>query len=132
MAKKAANGKSPEKTNPTTILNALKAANGVLLLAPSWVPRSFLTPGRRLKLHVDDIYAFGANRGGIDERWFSSTTPAANEGADWDEGLSYVVYEGKKAFTLREAIAAEKENLVGPDIWKKYQRWPVYSKFFDN
>ena len=60
MAKKAANGKSPEKTNPTTILNALKAANGILRLAPTWVPRSFLTPGRRLKLHPDDLYAFGA------------------------------------------------------------------------
>ena len=28
-----------------------------------------------------------------------------NEGAAWDEGLSYVVHEGKPAFTLREAIA---------------------------
>jgi len=35
-------------------------------------------------------------------------------------------------FTLREVIAAEKENLIGPDIWGEYQRWPVYSKFFDN
>jgi hypothetical protein len=89
-------------------------------------------PGRRLKLHSDDVYALGATRGGIDERWFSSTTPAANEGAPPDEGLSYVVHEGQRAFTLRDAIAADKENLVGADIWGAYQRWPVYSKFFDN
>jgi hypothetical protein len=104
----------------------------VLHLAPTWVPRSFLMPGRRLKLHPDDLYALGARRGGIDERWFSSTTVAANEGAPPDEGLSYVVHDGAKAFTLREAIDAEKENLIGPDIWAAYQRWPVYSKFFDN
>ncbi len=118
--------------NPALIQEALKAAKGVLKLSPTWVPRSFLTPGRRLKLHIDDIYAYGADRGGIDERWFSSTTPAANEGAAWDEGLSYVVHNGQKACTLKAAIAAEKENLIGPEIWKKYERWPVYSKFFDN
>ena len=53
------------------------AVDGVLRLAPTWVPRSFLTPGRRIKLNPKDIYAYGADRGGIDERWFASTTPAA-------------------------------------------------------
>ncbi|HOM59078.1 MAG TPA: hypothetical protein PK770_04365, partial [Kiritimatiellia bacterium] len=56
---------------------ALNAGGGVLRLAPNWVPRSFCYPGRRLKLHPDDLYAFGLNRGGIDERWFGSTTEAA-------------------------------------------------------
>src|SRR5262245_5881763 len=86
-----------EKTSPTLLKQALNASGGVLRLAPTWVPRSFLTPGRRLKLHLADLYAYGANRGGIDERWFASTTPAANEGAAWDEGLSYVVHDRKKA-----------------------------------
>jgi hypothetical protein len=89
-------------------------------------------PGKRIKLAPQDYYALGAHRGGIDERWFASTTPAANEGAPPDEGLSYVVSNGKRAFTLREAVASEGERLVGPAIWQKYQRWPVYSKFFDN
>src|SRR6187397_3136868 len=92
---------------------ALDAGAGVLRLAPTWVPRSFLMPGRRIKLHPNDLYAYGADRGGIDERWFASTTPAANTGADWDEGLSYVVHDGKKAFTLREAIARDGEQLIG-------------------
>jgi hypothetical protein len=34
-------------------------------LTPTWVPRSFLHPGRRIKLHPDDYYASGADRGEI-------------------------------------------------------------------
>ncbi|MBV9122418.1 MAG: hypothetical protein JO112_03520 [Planctomycetes bacterium] len=114
------------------IQDALDAGNGILRLAPTWVPRSFLMPGRRIKLAPQDLYALGAHRGGIDERWFASTTPAANEGAPPDEGLSYVVSRGERVFTLREAIEKEGERLIGPSIWQRYQRWPVYSKFFDN
>ncbi len=129
---KPAAAESPEKTSPTLIKQVISASNGILRLGPTWVPRSFLMPGKRLKLHAADLYALGSQRGGIDERWFSSTTPAANAGAPWDEGLSYVVHGGKKAFTLREAIALEGDRLIGPALWDRYQRWPVYSKFFDN
>ena len=83
--------------------SALEIGKGVLRLAPNWVPRSFMHPGRRLKLHPDDIYAYGLNRGGINERWFSSTTEAANEGRVFDEGLSYIIH-GKHRFTLRDAV----------------------------
>lgn len=109
----------------------LERTGGLLRLAPCWVPRSFLQPGLRLKLHPDDIYAFGAHRGGIDERWFASTTEAANEGRQPDEGLSYVVV-GRERFTLRKAVEDCGATLVGRAIWEKYGRWPVYSKFFDN
>lgn len=111
--------------------DALTDGDGILRLAPTWVPRSFLQPGRRLKLHPDDYYALGMDRGGIDERWFGSTTPAANEGAPPDEGLSYVVH-GDRRFTLRDAIDALGAEIIGEEIWNKYGRWPVYSKFFDN
>jgi len=110
---------------------ALDAGEGVLRLAPTWVPRSFLMPGGRLKLSRDDLYALGTHRGGIDERWFSSTTAAANEGAPPDEGLSYVVQNGDR-FSLKDAIAEFGDETIGPALWKTYQRWPVYSKFFDN
>src|SRR6266540_370092 len=110
---------------------ALADTGGLLRLAPNWVPRSFLQPGKRLKLHPNDLYAYGANRGGIDERWFASTTEAANEGRVPDEGLSYVVV-GKERFTLRQAVAECGATLVGKSIWNTYKRWPVYSKFFDN
>jgi hypothetical protein len=130
--KKTRTSSVPDAGHDQLIKQALGVAGGILRLAPTWVPRSFLMPGRRLRLHPSDLYALGAQRGGIDERWFGSTTAAANEGAPWDEGLSYVVYEGKKAFTLREAIALAGGDLIGPTIWERYQRWPVYSKFFDN
>jgi hypothetical protein len=123
---------TPHASSAPLVRQALDAGEGILRLAPTWVPRSFLMPGRRIKLAPQDIYALGAHRGGIDERWFASTTHAANEGAAEDEGLSYVVYEGKRAFTLREAVAQEGATLVGGPIWDRYQRWPVYSKFFDN
>jgi hypothetical protein len=95
------------------------------------VPRSFLQPGKRLKLDPRDLYAFGLNRGGIDERWFASTTPAANEGREPDEGLSYILHRNCRIL-LREAIAELGAGIIGESIWGEYGKWPVYSKFFDN
>lgn len=111
--------------------DALTEGGGILRLSPTWVPRSFLQPGRRLKLHPQDYYALGTHRGGIDERWFGSTTVTTNEGAPDDEGLSYCVFGGEK-FTLRDAISELGAEIIGDSIWEKFQKWPVYSKFFDN
>jgi hypothetical protein len=111
---------------------ALEQGQGILRLAPNWVPRSFCIPGRRIKLHPDDYYALGGERGGIDERWFASTTPADNgplTGAN--EGLSMVVV-GDEQITLRDAVAELKGALIGDRLWDEYGRWPMYSKFFDN
>jgi hypothetical protein len=110
---------------------ALDAGEGLLRLAPTWVPRSFLHPGKRIKLHPADWYAFGAHRGGIDERWFASTTEAANDGRVWHEGLSFCEFEGER-FLLRDAVAEAGARLIGADMLSRYNRWPVYSKFFDN
>lgn len=120
-----------KKNVRSLVEGALSDSNGLLRLAPCWVPRSFLQPGKRLKLHPDDLYAYGLNRGGIDERWFASTTPAANENRTPDEGLSYVI-AGKSRFTLADAVAELGGELIGSKIWNKYKKWPVYSKFFDN
>lgn len=111
--------------------SALEATGGLLRLAPNWVPRSFLQPGLRLKLHPDDTYAYGLNRGGIDERWFGSTTDAANEGRVHDEGQSYVVHDGKR-FQLKDVVTELGGAIIGSSIFDKYGKWPVYSKFFDN
>jgi len=110
---------------------AIEEGEGILRLAPTWVPRSYLVPGRRLKLDARDLYAYGADRGGIDERWIASTTFAMNENRTPDEGLSFVI-SGRDRFKLKDAVAAEGERIVGKAIWTKYKRWPVYSKFFDN
>lgn len=110
---------------------ALDAGEGLLRLTPTWVPRSFLHPGKRIKLHPHDWYAYGAERGGIDERWFGSTTEAANEGRVWHEGLSFVSFGGEQ-FLLKDAVDEAGKRIVGEAIFGKYSRWPVYSKFFDN
>jgi hypothetical protein len=113
------------------VTGALEAGEGLLRLAPNWVPRAFLMPGRRLKLAPQDLYAYGAHRGGIDERWFASTTPTTNEGAAPDEGLSTIVNGGDR-FTLADAVQAQGKRLIGETLMNRYGRWPVYSKFFDN
>ena len=121
-----------KRDNVGAILHrALDAGCGLLRLTPTWVPRNFLHPGKRIKLAPTDWYALGTHRGGIDERWFASTTEAANEGRAADEGLSYCMFEGER-FLLRDAVTEAGPRLVGQKIWDKYQRWPVYSKFFDN
>src|SRR5512136_2899152 len=97
---------------------ALATTGGLLRLAPCWVPRSFLHPGKRLKLHPDDLYAFGLNRGGIDERWYASTTPAANENRTPDEGLSYCVV-GRQRFTLQQAVAEHGSLIIGDRMWRR-------------
>jgi hypothetical protein len=115
---------------------ALDQGVGVVRLAPTWVPRSFCIPGRRLKLHPDDYYALGAHRGGLDERWFSSTTPADNGPETLpDEGLSYIVVrDGAKLekVLLRDAISLAGEAFIGKRLMTEYGYWPMFAKFFDN
>ena len=123
--------KTITKNVRSLVEGGLQDGGGLLRLAPCWVPRSFLQPGKRLKLAPQDLYAYGLNRGGIDERWFASTTPAANENRVPDEGFSYAVV-GNNRLTLAEAVAEMGAELIGKRIWNKYKRWPVYSKFFDN
>jgi hypothetical protein len=86
-----------------------------------------------LRLAEDDLYVLGAHRGGIDERWLASTTPADNgPGTPPDEGLSYVETADGAPLTLADAIAADPEAMLGPEMAAAYGRWPVYAKFFDN
>jgi hypothetical protein len=112
---------------------AIGAGSGVLRLEPSWVPRSFMIPGRRLKLHPDDLYALGGHRGGINERWFSSTTNADNgPGTPADEGLSYVRTADGQRFLLKEAVAQAGDLLLGAEVMSREGGWNLLCKFFDN
>ncbi|MCA9247168.1 MAG: hypothetical protein KDA42_08640, partial [Planctomycetales bacterium] len=113
------------------LTRALEEGEGLLRLTPTWVPRSFLHPGKRIKLHPDDWYAYGASRGGIDERWFASTTDAANDGRVWHEGQSFCECGGQ-IFLLKEAVDDQPQALIGDEMYDRFNRWPVYSKFFDN
>ncbi|MHB1276390.1 MAG: hypothetical protein ACYCXQ_04190 [Candidatus Humimicrobiaceae bacterium] len=111
---------------------AMESTNGLLHLLPAWVPRSFCIPGRRLKLHTDDLFALGTNRGGIDERWFSSTCPADNgPGTPKDEGLSYVFCNGQKNL-LKDIISEAGSDILGDKVMNKWGGLKVFAKFFDN
>ena len=120
-------------SNTALFKEALAGGEGVVRLAPCWVPRSFLMPGGRLKLDPRDLYALGAHRGGIDERWFSSTTNAANgPGTPADEGLSYIDLGGGKRALLKEAIETIGDEFLGPEVMRERGGWNVLCKFFDN
>ena len=118
--------------NATIIKDALGAGEGIVRLAPSWVPRSFLMPGGRLKLDPRDLYALGAHRGGIDERWFASTTHADNgPGTPPDEGLSYIALNGKRVL-FKEAIDTLGDLFLGAEVMAQQNGWNLLCKFFDN
>ena len=119
-------------SNRSFIIESLSQGDGVVRLAPCWVPRSFLMPGGRLKLDPRDLYALGAHRGGIDERWFASTTKTDNGPLTaQDEGLSYIEFQGKKAL-LKEAIETAGDLFLGSEVMAREGGWNVLCKFFDN
>ncbi len=115
---------------------ALEQGRGIVRLVPTWVPRFYCVPGRRIKLHPDDYYALGSARGGFDERWLSSTTPADNGPLTAPyEGLSFIIMEdGGRAekVLFRDAVDELQGELIGDRIWNQHRCWPMYSKFFDN
>src|SRR5690242_19313924 len=109
----------------STSQNAVEQGKGILRLAATWMPRSFCVPGRRIKLHPDDYYVLGGQRGGIDERWLSSTTPAKNgQLTGVNERLSAIIFQDgnkEQQFLLKDAIDELKGALIGDRIWNKYQ-----------
>jgi len=115
---------------------ALEFGDGILWLAPTWVPRPLFIgePGGRLRLDKRDLYALGVDRGGICERWIASTVRADNPGAPEDEGLSYIVFESNgelKKILLKRVIELIGEDVLGKDVMRKYGGLRTFTKFFD-
>lgn len=120
--------------NSKVIRESFEKGEGILRLAPVFVPRRFSKAGRRLKLHPDDYYALGTIRGSIKERWFSSVIRAMNgELAPSDEGMSYVSPTEKieDKFLFKDAVDELGAEIIGDELKSKYGTWPMYSKFFD-
>ena len=111
----------------------LAKGDGILNLAPTWVPRPFNRPGNRLRLHPDDTYAMGMERGAIVERWFSSITKVETKGAIENEGMSYINVDGnvEHKVLFKDLVDALGEELIGKELYEKYGTWPMYSKFYD-
>jgi hypothetical protein len=119
------------QSNMQLVERALETGKGVLQLAPTWVPRTFGVPGRRLRLDPDDLYAFGPERGGISERWLASAAQPDNGPATQpDEGLSYIVV-GSAKITLRDALAEMGAQLIGQEPIDRFGGWVMFSKLFD-
>ncbi|HEX9118626.1 MAG TPA: hypothetical protein VGA61_21345 [Anaerolineae bacterium] len=108
---------------------ALAQQHGVLRLAPAWVARDFLPPGRRLGLPAD-AYDVG-ERGWISERWIGSTTKADNRVGPPDEGLSYVELGDGQRLTLREAVEAAGPAIMGADYAAGHQGLGRLAKIYD-
>lgn len=120
------------RTDVASFDAVLNGYDGVLPLAPVWVPRAFCTPGRRIRLHPDDYFPLGKERGGIDERWLASAIRAENgPKTDPYEGLSLVVAPDGGVIPFDELISHFKGEIIGTH-WEKHGAWPMYSKFFDN
>ncbi|MEF9895755.1 MAG: hypothetical protein RSJ41_05460 [Clostridia bacterium] len=116
------------------IRKTFEAGAGIFRLNPVFVPRLFGKAGHRLKLHQDDYYALGLERGSMKERWFSSVIAAQNGPlAAPDEGMSYVAVspDSDEKFSLKEAIEVMGAEIIGETLMETYGGWPMYSKFFD-
>ncbi|BDF59664.1 hypothetical protein CE91St36_24810 [Christensenellaceae bacterium] len=116
-----------------TIQAELTARNGVINLIPSWVARTLLFPGRRLKLHPKDLYAYGAERGALSERWIASVSRADNGALTVEnEGLSYInIGYGAQRLLLKEAMEEAGDLLIGEQTMKEHGGLTAFAKFYD-
>ncbi len=112
--------------------DVLAAGEGILRLAPTWVPRPFGAPGRRLRLHPADIGILGAARGSICERWLASTVQADNGLlTPAGEGVSQVVAPDGTRLGLDRVVAELGPALIGERLWAAHGGLPMFAKFFD-
>lgn len=120
-------------TKAEIIRETLEKGGGVLRLTPTWVPRPFNRPGRRIRLHPDDYFAMGMERGAIVERWFSSITHVETEGARPDEGMSYVNVndDPEQVVLFKDFVDELGAALIGKELMDRFGTWPMYSKFYD-
>jgi hypothetical protein len=93
----------------------------------------FNKPGGRLRLHPDDYYGFGIDRGGIKERWLSVM---------WDCGREQYIYTGdditgnnidleSQNISLKDFLDELGAELVGDELMARHGGFPVHGKFFD-
>ena len=116
------------------IRKVFEKGKGVLQLTPTWVPRGFNEPGHRLRLHPDDYFAFGMDRGGICERWLGSVTVALNGPKTGPtEGMSFVLADAEtgEKILFADVVEALGADLIGEALQEKYGTWPTFAKIYD-
>ena len=97
------------------IADELKNRDGVLKMLPSFVARTTFFPGKRLKIHPNDYYAYGVERGALTERWICSVAKADNgELTVEDEGLSFINFSvGEQKLSLAQAVSEAGDLIIG-------------------
>lgn len=108
---------------------ALAEGNGILRLAPAWVARNTVPPGRRLGL-PEQAYDAG-ERGWICERWLGSCTRAENAIGPADEGLSYLAVDGEARTALLDAVTVAGPAILGADYARSHTTLGYLAKIFD-
>lgn len=113
----------------------IEASGGVMRLAPSWVTRTFLPPGRRLKMDNRDIYPRGAAQGAVAERWMASTGMVDNGPTTGpDEGMSFIACKtktGVEKILLKEAIELMGDEILGKEAMETRGGLTAFAKFYD-
>ncbi len=108
---------------------ALEKGNGIFRLKPAWVARDFLPPGKRLGL-AEHEYDVG-ERGFICERWIASVTKADNKISPPDEGLSYLNLDNGDNITLKDAIDAAGDLVMGKAYASTHKNLGRLAKIYD-
>ena len=104
------------------IRRILSDGDGVLSMVPTWVPRPFNKPGKRIRLHPDDYFAMGMDRGAIVERWFSSITHVETAGAEPNEGMSYVNVDDniESKILFKDFVDELGADLIGDELMERF------------
>jgi mannose-6-phosphate isomerase class I len=108
----------------------LDSVNGILRLAPAFVPRTSYPGMGRLGLRD---YFMGPRRGWICERWLASSVEADNPIKVEDEGLSFIKFtSGAGSLLLREALQLIPGRLLGDRYAREHDnRFGVLTKVLD-
>ncbi|MBC7223845.1 MAG: hypothetical protein H5T59_06180 [Anaerolineae bacterium] len=111
---------------------AIARGDGILRLEPAWVAREVAPPGYRLgRIGLPDDQVDAGERGAITERWLASVTKAHNRIGPPDEGLSYLQGEGPERITLKEAVDAAADLILGAEYAATHRGLGRLFKVFD-
>jgi hypothetical protein len=114
------------------ITKEIKTRKGILHCKPAWVHRTFLPPGRRLKLDPLDLYNGFGKHGGVCERWMASCGMADNGAVTREnEGLTFLVLEDGSFLTLRDAVKEAGDLILGDGVMKKFGGLRSFCKLYD-
>jgi len=96
--------------------------NGIVRLRPNFVAFNMSKPGFRLKLHPDDYYGLGMEKGAIKERLLASVMQPSSM---VDTGAE------ESDISLRDMVEELGVDIIGPQLMAKHGTWPMHAKFFD-